>query len=158
MIPIDTEEKRIDWNAIQAEYIAGMSIRDLAGKYGLNRGSVARHAKSGKWEEGRVTARDRALTKSVQKVAEAASTNAAKLERAKGLAIDRLLAILEKYPEDAGDAYRRFGKNTENKYNLLNIVTALEKLDRGGTVDAVDDPLQKLFRRMDADVKSDVQP
>ena len=104
-----------------------------------------------------MTARDKALTKSIQKTAEMASSNAAKLERAKSLAIDRLLAILERYPEDAGDAYKKFGKSTENKYSLLNIVTALEKLDRNSAIDGADDPLQKLFRRMDEDVKPDVQ-
>lgn len=146
VIPIDTE-KRIDWNAIMAEYIAGMSIRDLAGKYGLNRGTVARHAKSGQWEKNRVTARDRARTKSIQKTAEVAASNAAKLERAKGMAIDRLLAVLERYPENAGDAYRQFGDREENKYSLLNIVTALEKLDRNSTIDEADDPLVQMLKR-----------
>ena len=105
-----------------------------------------------------MTARDKAVSKAIQKTAEAAASNAAKVERAKGLAIDRILSILERFPEDAGDAYRQFGDGKETKYNLLNIVTALEKLDRGSTVDSMDDPLQKLFRRMDEDVKSDVQP
>lgn len=90
-------------------------------------------------------------TKTIEKTADAVASNAAKLERAKGLAIDRILSILERFPEDAGDVYRKFGDGIENKYNLLNIVTALEKLDRNSTMDSVDDPLTQLLARIDSE-------
>ena len=36
-----------DWEKIRAEYIAGgISLRELAQKYGINRGAVGRKAKS----------------------------------------------------------------------------------------------------------------
>lgn len=159
LVNIGNEGKRIDWNAIRAEYIGGgTSYRILAEKYGVSKDMIARVSKAENWAGDRDKVRDRATTKIIQKTADAVASNAAKLERAKGLAIDRLLAILERYPEDAGDAYKRFGDGTENKYSLLNIVTAIEKLDRNSTIDGADDPLTKLFRRMDDDVRSDVQP
>ena len=43
-----------DWEKIRAEYIAGgISIRELAQKYGINRGAVGRKAKSENWAEER---------------------------------------------------------------------------------------------------------
>ena len=41
----------------------------------------------------------------------------------------------------------------ENIARLEEIVTALEKLERNSTIDEADDPLNKLFERMDADVQ-----
>lgn len=101
--------------------------------------------------------------KMAQKTAQAAASNAAKLEKAKGLAIDRLVAALEHFPSNAGDTLRQYGKDKNgnrftNQYSLIDIVSALEKLERNSTIESADDPLLELFRRMDEDVKSDVQP
>lgn len=98
------------------------------------------------------------MAKAAQKTADAAASNAAKLERAKGLALDRLLTILERFPQSGGDKVQQYGKDQKghsikNQYSLLDIVTALEKLERNSPIDEVDDPLNKLFERMDADVQ-----
>jgi hypothetical protein len=101
-----------------------------------------------------VTARDKAVTKSIQRTADAAASNAAKLEKARGLAVDRILKILSEYPEEAGDELTEFGKGEHgkkmsNRYSLLNLVTAIDKLSKYSANDAVDDPVVAMLKRWD---------
>ena len=100
-----------------------------------------------------MTARDKAATKIIQKTADAAATNAAKLEKARELAIDRILKALESFPEEAGDELTEFGKGergkkTSNKYSILNLVTAIDKLSKYNTIEE-DDPLMAMLKRWD---------
>lgn len=149
-VTIANKDARPDWNAIRAEYIGGhISQRKLAQKYGIADGTLLQRANVEGWKALRDKAAIKSIQKAEQKTADAAASNAAKLERAKGLAIDRLLAILEKYPEDGGDTVRQFEKRRENKYSLLNIVSALEKLDKNSPMEAADDPLMAMLKRWD---------
>ena len=150
MIPIENKDTRPDWNAIRAEYISGVSIRALAKKYNLNPTTVYRHSKADGWQESRKEAANETRRKSIQKTADAAASNAAKLEKAKGLALDLALEILSKYPKNAGNKLRTFGKDKHGndvmtEFELLSMVTVLEKLGKGGVTDAEDDPLMKLL-------------
>lgn len=143
-------KKRIDWNAIRAEYISGVSSRKLAEKYGVSRTCVLRKCKAEQWTQSRNEARAKATERAIQKTADAAASNAAKLEMAKGLALDLALEILSKYPENAGNKLRTFGKDKNGndimtEFELLSMVTVLEKLGKGGVTDAEDDPLMKLL-------------
>ena len=150
MIPIENKDTRPDWNTIRAEYISGVSIRALAEKYNLNPTTVYRHSKADGWQESRKEAANETRRKSIQKTADAAASNAAKLEKAKGLALDLALEILSKYPKNAGNKLRTFGKDKHGndvmtEFELLSMVTVLEKLGKGGVTDAEDDPLMKLL-------------
>lgn len=140
MIPIENKDTRPDWNAIRAEYISGVSIRALAEKYNLNPTTVYRHSKADGWQESRKEAANETRRKSIQKTADAAASNAAKLEKAKGLALDLALEILSKYPKNAGNKLRTFGKDKHGndimtEFELLSMVTVLEKLGKGGAAD-----------------------
>ena len=115
MIPIENKGTRPDWNAIRAEYISGVSLRKLADKYGVSRSCIERKCKAEQWTKSRNEARDKATAKAVQKTADAAASNAAKLEKAKGLALDLALEILSKYPKNAGNKLRTFGKDKNGK-------------------------------------------
>ena len=150
MIPIENKSTRPDWNAIRAEYISGVSIRKLADKYDVSRSCIERKCKAEQWTKSRNEARVKATAKAVQKTADAAASNAAKLEKAKGLALDLALEILSKYPKNAGNKLRTFGKDKHGndvmtEFELLSMVTVLEKLGKGGVTDAEDDPLMKLL-------------
>ena len=132
--------KRIDWAAIRAEYIAGgISQRKLAAKYGVSDSTLTKKANAEKWEAQRKAAYNKGATKAQQKTADAAASNAVKLERARGLAIDRIIRALEGMPE-AGGTHTRQYVQTGNKrmtvdYDLLDIVNALEKLTRNDSTD-----------------------
>ena len=125
-------KKRLDWNAIHAEYISGNSYRALADKYGTSKDVIARKAKAEGWSKDRATARDKTATKSIQKTAATAASNAVKLEQAKGLLIDRLKKAIESMPENGGTHARKYigegNKKLTVDYDLLAMVQALEKL------------------------------
>lgn len=133
--------KRIDWAAIRAEYIAGgISQRKLAAKYGVSFNTLKQKANVEKWADLRNDTYNKSTKKAQQKAADTVASNAVKLERARGLAIDKLIKALEAMPE-AGGTHTRQYIQTGNKrmtvdYSLLDIVNALEKLTRNDSNDA----------------------
>lgn len=108
-----------DWNAIKAEYIAGgISQRKLAEKYGVSPSKLMHKASSEKWEASRKKVRSKSEAKVEQKVANTIASNADKLYKAYGKAIDRVSSAIET-ASDSGT-------------NLLSLVSALEKLQKMG--------------------------
>lgn len=86
----------IDWNAIRAEYIAGgIGQRALAAKHGATYSAVKRKALLEHWGELRKAAAQKAGQKVAEKTAAVAADNASKLEKARGLLIDRALDAIE---------------------------------------------------------------
>ncbi len=124
-----------DWNAIRADYIGGASYVDLEKKYGVNRGSIHRKAQREDWKTKRQQKAQAIENKINDKIANAAAANAVKLEKAKALAIDRITAALEAMPANGGSHARQVLTSGEKRltvdYDLLDLVTALEKLTRG---------------------------
>lgn len=128
-----------NWSAIKAEYIAGgISQRKLAAKYGITYPTLRSRAEADHWKEERDNQERRNLAEASQKVASAVATNAAKLEKAKGLAIDRLIKALEQMPESSGSHSRQSVQSGSKRmtvdYDLYEIVSALEKLERSDNV------------------------
>ena len=87
-----SDKKCIDWNAVRAEYISGLSYGDLSKKYHLSKSTIYQHAKADDWQTMRTNAANAARTKTIQKTADLAAANAVKAERIKS----KLLTILEK--------------------------------------------------------------
>lgn len=86
----------IDWNAIRAEYIASnISQRALAAKYGVNLRTLQDRSVREGWVQAREAASAKAAAKTAQKTADAVADNASKLEKARGLLIDRALDAIE---------------------------------------------------------------
>ena len=84
-------KKRIDWAAIQAEYIGGnIGQRRLAEKHGVPFGSLRDRAKAEGWYQLKLAAIHEAGIKAAQKTAEAASDNALVAARIKANLLDRL--------------------------------------------------------------------
>lgn len=93
MVFIGNDDKRINWQAIHAEYISGSSLRKLADKYGVGRATIANHSVSEHWQRDREQANAKAIAESIQKTADMAAENAviaAKIKRKLLLTIDRL--------------------------------------------------------------------
>ena len=133
-------KKRINWAKIKAEYIAGgISQRKLAAKYGISFSTLRDRANTEKWTSERKSAQQKAVTKAVQKNEEEITSNAVKLEQAKGLLIDRLKKAIETMPENGGTHARKYigegNKKLTVDYDLLAMVAALEKLTADGKGD-----------------------
>lgn len=88
MVTID-EKKRVDWNAIRAEYIGGLSIRKIVDKYGVSFSTVKQRSKREGWEQKRQEACHRIDTEVPQKTADAVIDatveNATRAERCRGI-------------------------------------------------------------------------
>ena len=107
MIPIENE-KRIDWNAIRAEYIGGgISQRKLAKKYCIAEGTLLQRANTENWSGLRNQATIKSITRTEQKTAEAAADNATISESIKKTMLLRLKRIAENYPHDATEIRRK---------------------------------------------------
>ena len=93
MVAIDTG-KRVDWNAIRADYISGgISQRKLAEKYGVSENTLIKKANTEKWSEQRATAYNTVTTQIQQRTAETAADNAtlaASIKRKGLLILERL--------------------------------------------------------------------
>ena len=136
---------KADWTAIKAEYISGgISQRKLAEKYGVPFPTLRDRADRQEWAKERDKARDKAISEAVQKTVDKAASNAVLLEEARALAIKKIKKAIENIPENSGSHTRTFiqkdGKRLTVDYDLLDLVTALEKLtknDMEQTCDAV---------------------
>lgn len=113
MIIIEEGTKRIDWNAIYAEYIGGgISQRKLAAKYDIPVDILLKKANRDHWKADREKASNKAATKAQQKVAVAVADNATIAEDLKKKLLLRLMRIEEKYPMDATEVRTKQGNNT----------------------------------------------
>ena len=84
-------KKRIDWAAIQAEYIGGnIGQARLAKKHGVCVKTLQKRAKAEGWYQLKLAAVVESGVKAVQKTAEAASDNALTAARIKAKLLDRL--------------------------------------------------------------------
>lgn len=111
-------EKRVDWDAIRAEYIAGgTSYRKLAKKHNISEGVLAQHAIREKWVKLREEAVNKAITNAQQKTANAAADNAVTAARIRA----KLLSLLERKTDEviqevsSGTAIRK--SVTDHVYN-----------------------------------------
>ena len=112
MIPIE-DNKRIDWNAIRAEYIGGgISQRKLAKKYGVSDTTLMKKANAEGWHKLREKAESKSTAQAQQKTAEAAADNAVIAADLKKRLLLRLSRIEQKYPFDATEIRTHEGKST----------------------------------------------
>ena len=127
---------------IRAEYIAGgISQRKLAEKYGVSYNTLIKRANDEKWATDRKDAYNKGAKKAQQKVADKAANNAVKLERAREMLIDRIISAIEQMPEKSGTHVRQTqsdrdtGRQLSVDYDLMTLVSALEKLSSGAAAD-----------------------
>ena len=125
MIPIN---KRIDWNAIRAEYIGGgISQRKLAEKYDVPWPTLRDRASREKWQKEAEAARLNSVTRAVQETAEIAADNATIAADLKKRLLLRLKRTEEKLPLDATEVQmQKDGKKVI--YKLRDITAAYRDL------------------------------
>ena len=107
------------------------------------------------WKAQRDRAMSNGLAKAEQKASDAVANNATKLEKARGLIIDRLIRAVERMPEDGGSRTRQMMKDEKGRtltrdYDLLALVSVYEKLTRAGIGSEIDDdPVLAVLKRWD---------
>ena len=121
-------KKRIDWAAIQAEYIGGnIGQKRLAEKHGIAYGSLRKRAESEGWYSLKLTAAREAGVKAAQKTAEAASDNAVIAERIKTKLLKQLEALTD-VTLNATEEREYDGPNLVAVNRLRDLTAALKDL------------------------------
>ena len=146
MIPIE-ETKRIDWNAIRAEYIGGgISQRKLAKKYGMTYAALRNKAEIEGWVGLRDDVQRKSNVEATQKIAEASADNATIAQDIKKKLLLRLQRIEEKYPLDATEVRTRQGNSTAI-FRIRDLTAAYKDLteDMQLTQNAANELLQSLI-------------
>lgn len=113
----DTYQER-DWDAIQADYVAGMSYRQLADKYGIAHTSIRYRAKADGWEKAAVQVVQKTCTKLVNAVS---SDRARKMARIINAA-DRMSIILDRVTEQLEEADKANAKNLRGLSDLAKAI------------------------------------
>lgn len=141
MIPIENE-KRIDWNAIRAEYIGGgISQRKLAKKYGVSDTTLMKKANAEGWHKLREKAESKSTAQAQQKTAEAAADNAVIAADIKKRLLLRLSRMEQKYPYDATEVRTHDGKNTVT-FRIRDLTAAYKDLTSDMNLNANNDPVR----------------
>ena len=141
MIPIE-ETKRIDWNAIRAEYIGGgISQRKLAKKYGVSDTTLMKKANTEGWHKLREKAEIKSTAQAQQKTAEAAADNAVIAADIKKRLLLRLSRMEQKYPYDATEVRTHDGKNTVT-FRIRDLTAAYKDLTSDMNLNANNEPVR----------------
>lgn len=141
MIPIENE-KRIDWNAIRAEYIGGgISQRKLAKKYGVSDTTLMKKANAECWHKLREKAESKSTAQAQQKTAEAAADNAVIAADIKKRLLLRLSRMEQKYPYDATEVRTHDGKNTVT-FRIRDLTAAYKDLTSDMNLNGNNDPVR----------------
>ena len=143
MIPIE-ETKRVDWNAIRAEYIGGgISQRKLAKKYGLTYAALRNKADIEGWVAMRDDVQRKSNAEATQKTASAAAEYATTAIEFRSRLLERLMRIEEKYPLDATEVRTRQGNSTAI-FRIRDLTAAYKDLTEDMPKEADTTTLDKL--------------
>lgn len=150
VVPIE-KEKRVNWHAIRADYIAGASQRALARQYGVSRTSISKHCTSEGWQKAREESKATIEQKVIQKTADLAADNAAiaaGIRRKALLLLDRLVDDYMQYTAtEHRDTVRDGGRETTEIRRLRDLTEAYKALteDLQGGNNAASELLQSLL-------------
>ena len=142
----------MNWRKIKAEYISGKeSQRALAEKYGVSRSTLIRRANKEHWTQKRKAAETEVEKKVQQKTAEIVSDNAVLVERIKTGLLQRLIGMLEAYPDKNAAEIKRKEGGALLIYRMKDIAAVLSVLEdktaKGQNADIEDlSPLTELLR------------
>ena len=142
----------MSWRKIKAEYIAGgISQRALGEKYGISVRTIERRAQKEKWTSKRRDADGKAVEKVAEKKAEIIVDNAVLLERVKTGLLQRLVSMVEEYPDKNAAEIKKKENGALLIYRMKDIAAiyaALEDKTAAGKNADIEDltPLAELLR------------
>lgn len=145
------DSKKPDWNKIRAEYIAGnIGQRKLAVKYGVSINTLIKKANKEKWADQRNATYNECTAVVQQKTASAVADNAVRLEEARKAAIEVAKAGIERLRTLQGSKVSTRQKDNKGNpitvdFDLLSMVTALEKLQRMGGNNVSAEPVKVII-------------
>ena len=128
MVPIENEKKRINWNAIRAEYISGASIRELAKKHGINKSSIGERCSAEKWTDSRGKAADKARALSIQKTAETAADNATLAANIKRMGLEIIAGLFQDFMTIKATEHRESNQGVTDVKRLRDLTAAYKDL------------------------------
>ena len=150
VIPIDNQ-KRIDWNAIRAEYIVGrISQRKLAEKHNISVNLLLRRANREHWKQDREKASEKAAIKVQQKTAEMVANNATIAADLKKRLLLRLQRIESSYPEDATEV-RMNDSGVTKVFRIRDLTSAYKDLteDIPKPEEDKNAPIREILKKLD---------
>lgn len=142
VVQID-KEKRVNWNAVRAEYIGGgISQRELAKKHNIPIGTLLQRANEEQWAKARKSASNKSRIKAEQKTAEKTADNAVIFERMRKKALLKLEreldAVLEKEGTESRHTETYFSEEEKRTISettiskLADILALMEKIAGAG--------------------------
>ena len=146
------EQAGVNWRKIKAEYIAGgVSQRELAEKYGIAWGTFSKRTRKEKWTAARKRAEEKAVENVSQKTAEIVADNAVLIERIKTGLLQRLVSMVEEYPDKNAAEIKKKEGGALLIYRMKDIAAVLSVLEdksaKGQAADIEDlSPLTELLR------------
>ena len=112
VVQID-EKKRVDWNAIRAEYIStNISQRQLAKKYGVTYATIRNKAETSGWLDLRDEAQRKSNAQATQEIADAFTDNAKLKQEIVSVLLSKMRTIAENIPSDATEKRKTKGRDT----------------------------------------------
>lgn len=121
--------KRINWQKIKAEYIAGnISQRKLAQKYHVPCSTLQARAHRGKWNEERKAASVIVTQKAIEKTAKSVENNALLVAEIKRKGLETLNRLLDQFNELNCTEHRDITKTSVDIKRLKDITSALKDL------------------------------
>lgn len=150
VIPIDNQ-KRIDWNAIRAEYIGSrISQRKLAEKHNISVNLLLRRANREHWKQDREKASEKAAIKVQQKTAEMVANNATIAADLKKRLLLRLQRIESSYPEDATEV-RMNDSGVTKVFRIRDLTSAYKDLteDIPKPEEDKNAPIREILKKLD---------
>lgn len=100
MIPI--ERNTIDWNAVKADFLSGSSYGVLSKKYGCAKSTIYNKAQLERWVKLRKRIANETERKTIEKVSDVLSDNAAVAAEIKSILLHRLRKEILSMPDSTG--------------------------------------------------------
>ena len=125
-----TIARRINWQRIKAEYIAGnISQRKLAMKHHVPVSTLQARAHRGRWNEERQAASAIVTQKAIEKTAKSVENNAVLAAEIKRKGLELVNRLLDEFSEMTGTEHREYkGRNLTDIRRLRDITAAYKDL------------------------------
>ena len=117
----------MDWSRIRRDYIAGKgSYRELSAKYGVSLRTLGDRAKAEKWVELREQARDKAVTKTVDAIADSKSVAGKKIYDAAIALIDKTMDGIHAIDPEQAKALKSYSGVLRDLQEVLDLRPELD--------------------------------